>query len=82
MPRFFRLLVDKDSLTDELFEFVTDHTPWRNRRPVVEELNDFAPGVVYVMENMILDGVVEKRYVKEYVDAVFDGSEVTNVYMT
>jgi hypothetical protein len=82
LSRLFRLQVDKEALTDELFEWVTDPRPGRNTRPVVRELRDFAPGVIYVMENMILDGVDDRQYVADYVHAVFDRGEDEEVYLT
>jgi hypothetical protein len=70
MPRFFRVEVDEDALTDELFDFVTDPHPSRNDRPVVNELHDFAPEIVDVLECMIIDGVDERHDVADYVHAV------------
>src|SRR5437588_5661740 len=57
MPRFFRLEVEENDLTDALFAFVVHPTPSRNELPVIQELHDFAPEMVPVLENMILDGV-------------------------
>jgi hypothetical protein len=37
---------------------------------VVTELKAIAPGMIPVMEMMILDGVQERRHVYEYVHAV------------
>jgi hypothetical protein len=70
MPRFFRLQVEEDALTDALFEFVTHPDPSRNQMPVIQELHDFAPEMVPVLENMVIDGVDEYHYVAEYVAAV------------
>ena len=70
MPRFFRLQVDQDALTDELFAFVSDPHPSRSARPVIEELHEYAPEMVDVLECMVLDGVDERHYVAEYVDTV------------
>ena len=72
MPRFFRLEVDEAALTDAMFEFVTDPRATRNERPVVQELHDYAPEMVEVLENMVLDGVDERRHVADYVRAVFE----------
>jgi hypothetical protein len=72
MPRLFRIQVDEDQLTDALFEFVVDPRASRNDRPVVQELHDFAPEMVDVMESMVIDGVDERRYVADYVQAVID----------
>lgn len=72
MSRFFRIMVDSEALTKALFEFVTDpHAGSRNERPVVQELHTFAPEIIPVLENMILDGVDERKYVNEYVFAIF-----------
>lgn len=70
MGRFFHLQVDQEALTDELFAFVTDPRASRNQRPVVGELEDFAPDMIPVLEHMCIDGVDERRYVATYVDAV------------
>ena len=69
MSRFFRLQVDEQALTDELFAFVTDPRPSRTERPVIHELHDFAPEMVDVLEHMVLDGVDERRHVSDYVQA-------------
>ena len=71
MPRFFRLQVDPDELTDAMFEFVVDPHPSRNERPIVQELNDLAPEVVDVLESMVLDGTEERQDVADYVHATF-----------
>lgn len=70
MSRSFRLTIDEDTLTDELFAFVCDPRSTRSRRRVVSELRAIAPGMIPVMEMMILDGVEERRHVAEYVHAV------------
>ena len=67
MPRFFRLQVDVDALTDELHAFVTDPRPSRTERPVIAELHDVAPDMVPVLENMIVDGVERRVDVAAYV---------------
>jgi hypothetical protein len=67
MPRFFRLQVDVDALTDELHAFVTDPRPSRVERPVVAELHDVAPDMVPVLENMVVDGVERRAHVAAYV---------------
>jgi hypothetical protein len=72
MPRLFRIQVDEGELTDALFEFVVDPRASRNDRPVVQELHDFAPEMVDVMESMVIDGVDERRYVADYVHAVIE----------
>jgi hypothetical protein len=69
MSRFFQIQVDEAALTDELFAFVSDPHPSRNDRPVVDELHDVAPEIVDVLECMILDGVDERQYVADYVQA-------------
>jgi hypothetical protein len=70
---FFRLLVDEDGLTDALFEFVTDPRASRNERPVVQDLYDLAPGMVPVLEAMVLDGVEARADVANYVQAALYG---------
>jgi hypothetical protein len=70
MGRFFRLEVDQEALTDEVFAFVTDPRATRNQRPVVGELQDFVPDMIPVLEHMCIDGVDERRHVATYVDAV------------
>jgi len=67
MPRFFHFGVDLTSLADECFAFVVDPSPARNDREVIQELHDFAPDMVPVLESMILDGVEERGDVAEYV---------------
>ena len=71
MPRFFRLQVDADELTDAMYEFVTDPHPSRNERPIVQELNDIAPDAVDVLESMVLDGTEERQDVADFVHATF-----------
>ena len=70
MSRIIRLQVDEPALTDELFAFVTDPHPSRNDRPVVDQLHDLMPEVVDVLECMIIDGVDQRHYVADYVQAV------------
>jgi hypothetical protein len=64
---FFRLLVDEDGLTDALLDFVTDPRASRNDRPVIQDLHDLAPGMVPVLEAMLIDGVEERQDVADYV---------------
>lgn len=70
MSRLFRLQVDENDLTDELFSFVTDPRASRGDRPVIDELHDVAPEMVDVLESMVIDGVDERHYVADYVHAV------------
>ncbi|MBV9322988.1 MAG: hypothetical protein JO352_04275 [Chloroflexi bacterium] len=70
---FFRLLIDEDGLTDALLEFVTDPSGARNDRPVIQDLHDLAPGMVPVLEAMVLDGVEEREDVAAYVHASLFG---------
>ena len=70
---FFRLLVDEDGLTDALLEFVTDPRATRNDLPVIQDLHDLAPGMVPVLEAMVLDGVEERADVAAYVHASLFG---------
>ena len=80
MSRIFRLSIDLDTLTDELFAFVMDPRSTRYQRRVVKELRALAPGVIPVMEMMILDGVEERRHVRDYVDAVLGGGADQDVF--
>ena len=80
MARPFRLAIDEETLTDELFAFVVDPRSTRYQRRVVTELKVLAPGMIPVMEMMILDGVDERRYVRDYVAAVIGGGEDRDVY--
>jgi hypothetical protein len=70
---FFRLLVDENGLTDALFDFVTDPRASRNERPVIEDLHEIAPGMVPVLEAMVLDGVDNRADVAAYVHASLFG---------
>ena len=80
MSPIFRLSFDEDVLTDELFAFVCDPRSTRYQRTVVKELRVLAPGVIPVMEMMILDGVEERRYVRDYVTAVLGGDADQDVF--
>ncbi len=70
---FFRLLVDEDGLTNALLQFVTDPHATRNDLPVIQDLHDLAPGMVPVLEAMVLDGVEERSDVAAYVHASLFG---------
>lgn len=70
---FFRLLVDEDGLTDALLDFVTDPRATRNDRPVIQDLHDLAPGMVPVLEAMVIDGVETREDVAAYVHASLFG---------
>jgi hypothetical protein len=70
---FFNLLVDESGLTDALFDFVTDPRPSRNERPVIEDLHEIAPGMVPVLEAMLIDGVDNRADVAAYVHASLFG---------
>jgi hypothetical protein len=80
MSRIFRLSIDQETLTDELYAFVMDPRSTRYQRRVVKELRALAPGVIPVMEMMILDGVEERRHVRDYVAAVLGGNADQDVY--
>jgi hypothetical protein len=80
MSRSFRLQIDEETLTDELFAFVVDPRSTRYQRRVVTELKVLAPGMIPVMEMMILDGVEERRHVREYVSAVLGDAADPDVY--
>ena len=83
MSRIFRLAIDEDTLTDELFAFVCDPRSSRYERRVVRELRALAPGMIPVMEMMILDGVQERVHVADYVHAVVgDGADGDVYYVT
>ena len=83
MPPIFRLEIDKETLTDELFDFVSDPRPTRNDRRVVRELRAIAPGIIPVMEMMLVDGVQERHHVSDYVHAVVgDGADGQVFYVT
>jgi hypothetical protein len=73
--------IDKaEALANALFEFVTDpYAPSRNERPVVQELHTFAPEMIAVLENMILDGVNERHYIDEYIHAIFGSMSVSRL---
>ena len=70
---FFRLLVDEAGLTDALLDFVTDPRATRNERPVIQDLHDLAPGMVPILEAMVLDGVEARDDVASYVHASLFG---------
>jgi hypothetical protein len=80
MSRIFRLSIDEETLTDELFAFVVDPRSTRYQRRVVKELKAIAPGMIPVMEMMILDGVQERRHVHDYVHAVLGDGVDHDVY--
>jgi len=73
-PPLFRLTVDAERLTDEMFAFVTDPSPARNARPVVQALDEIHPESVEVLEAMLLDGTEDRADVAAYVEAVFGGA--------
>ena len=74
MSNIFKLLADQEKFTDELFAFVTDpNADNRNERAIVSVLHEVAPQIVSVAECMIIDGVDERHYVEEYVQAVLNG---------
>ncbi len=75
---FFRLLVDEDGLTDALLKFVTDPRATRNDLPVIQDLHDLAPGMVPVLEAMVLDGVEDSSDVAAYVHASLFGISRTD----
>lgn len=74
MSNIFRFLADEEKLTDELFAFITDpDADNRNVRAIISVLHEVMPQMVSVAECMILDGVDERHYVAEYVQAVLAG---------
>ena len=70
---FFRLMVDENGLTDALLDFVTDPRASRNDRPVIQDLHDLAPGMVPILEAMVIDGVEDRADVAAYVHASLYG---------
>jgi hypothetical protein len=48
----------------------------------VKELRAIAPGMIPVMEMMILDGVQERRHVYDYVHAILGDDVDADVYYT
>ena len=70
---FFQLLVDENGLTDALLEFVTDPRASRNDRAVIQDLHELAPGMVPVLEAMVIDGVEDRQDVADYVHATLFG---------
>ena len=72
MPSFFRLVADHDQLTDAMYEFVTDPSPTRNDRPIIQELSDINHDLVDVLEMMVIDGTEDRGDVAGFVSAVFD----------
>jgi len=80
VSRIFRLAIDEDTLTDELFAFVVDPRSTRYQRRVVKEMRAIAPGMIPVMEMMILDGVQERRHVYDYVHAILGDDVDADVY--
>ncbi len=74
MPNIFQMLANEEKLTDELFAFVTDPSADnRNERAIISVLHEVAPQMVSVVECMVLDGVNERFYVADYVQAVLNG---------
>jgi len=75
MPNMFQMLANEEKLTDELFAFVTDPSADnRNERAIISVLHEVAPQMVSVVECMVLDGVNERFYVADYVQAVLNGN--------
>ncbi|MHB8596901.1 MAG: hypothetical protein ACYDER_08825 [Ktedonobacteraceae bacterium] len=71
MTQFFRIEVNEQALTDALFEFVTDPSATnRNDLPVINVVHEMMPGMVSVLECMVIDGVDQRQYVADYVHAV------------
>lgn len=70
MARLIRVAVDEEALIDEAYAFVIDPHPSRNTRPIVQELSDFNPEMLDVLECMVLDGTEERQDVAEYILAV------------
>lgn len=74
MSNMFQALANEEKLTDELFAFITDPSAsHRNERAIINVLHEVVPQMVSVAECMILDGVSERPYVADYVQAVLNG---------
>lgn len=74
MSNMFQFLANEEKLADELFAFITDpDASSRNERAIVSVLHETLPQMISVAECMILDGVAERPYVAEYVQAVLQG---------
>lgn len=74
MPRYFRMVIDdEDAFTDAVLAFVTAPTRSRNQMPVLEELHEYAPEVVPVLEHMVIDGVEDRQFIADYLRAAFGG---------
>ncbi len=74
MCNIFRFLSNEEKLTDELYAFITDtNADSRNDRAIASVLHEVAPQMISVAECMILDGVDERHYVADYVQAVLNG---------
>lgn len=71
MSGFFRLVVDQDTLTDAMHAFVTDPTPARNTRPIIEELGDINHDLVDMLEMMVIDGTEDREDIARFVQFVF-----------
>jgi hypothetical protein len=57
---------------------VTDPRASRNDRPVIQDLHDLAPGMVPVLEAMVIDGVEDRADVAAYVHASLFGLAATD----
>ncbi|HEY8447189.1 MAG TPA: hypothetical protein VIL01_08785 [Thermomicrobiales bacterium] len=78
MSKLFRVAVDEEALIDEAYAFVIDPLPSRNERPIVQELSDFNPEMLDVLECMVLDGTEERQDVADYIYAAL-GTPVSDV---
>ncbi len=78
MDRFVKIEVDIEALTDEAHAFEVDPSPRRNGRPIVQELNDFNPDVVDILECMVLDGTEDRADVHAFMTAVFAPRALTS----
>jgi hypothetical protein len=70
MPSLFRIQINEEALTDELYSFITDPHPYRSRHPLIDELDDVLPEMVEVAEMMAIDGVNRRQFVAQYVEYV------------
>jgi len=50
MTAFFKLQTNLDDLTDAMYDFVTDPSPTRNQRPIIQERGDINHDLVDLLE--------------------------------
>jgi hypothetical protein len=68
-----RVEVDQATLTDELLAYVTDPSPARNERPVLDEGREHNLGIALpLLECMVVDGVDSREPIAELVHYWYD----------